>query len=79
VLGPGHRWPYALIPMYRLLERLPPTRETARRLRLVTRDEMIEALARAVETPSLGIQVKDVSSIRLAAKSAPGARLRSTT
>ncbi|HJZ68020.1 MAG TPA: NAD(P)H-binding protein [Blastocatellia bacterium] len=79
VLGPGHRWPYTLIPMYRLLERLPPTRETARRLGLVTRDEMIEALARAVETPSLGIQVKDVSSIRLAAKSAPGARLRSTT
>src|SRR5438876_439448 len=38
VLGPGHRWPYALIPMYWLFERLPSTRETARRLGLVTRE-----------------------------------------
>jgi uncharacterized protein YbjT (DUF2867 family) len=32
VLGPGHRWPYALLPMYWLMELLPPTREGARRL-----------------------------------------------
>src|SRR6185369_4157048 len=34
VLGPGHRWAYSLIPMYWLFERLPGTRETARRLGL---------------------------------------------
>src|SRR5438105_6865573 len=32
VLGPGHRWPYPLLPFFGLLERLPATRETARRL-----------------------------------------------
>jgi len=26
VLGPGHRWPYALFPMYWLMERIPSTR-----------------------------------------------------
>jgi uncharacterized protein YbjT (DUF2867 family) len=31
VLGPGHRWPYALLPIYSLLERFPSTRESARR------------------------------------------------
>lgn len=78
VLGPGHRWPYALIPMYWLLEHLPSTRETARRLGLVTRRQMIGALVRAVETPAVGIQVQDVSSIKEAAKSAPGASVRAT-
>jgi uncharacterized protein YbjT (DUF2867 family) len=29
VLGPGHRWPYALLPMYWLMELLPATREGA--------------------------------------------------
>jgi uncharacterized protein YbjT (DUF2867 family) len=36
VLGPGHRWPYALIPFYWLAKRIPSTREGARRLGLVT-------------------------------------------
>ena len=36
VLGPGHLWPYALKPMYWVLERVPQTRDTARRLGLVT-------------------------------------------
>jgi uncharacterized protein YbjT (DUF2867 family) len=29
VLGPGHYWPYPLLPLYWVLERLPPTRESA--------------------------------------------------
>jgi uncharacterized protein YbjT (DUF2867 family) len=48
VLGPGHRWPYALVPMYWLFERIPGTRETARRLGLVTLDEMVAAVVRSV-------------------------------
>jgi uncharacterized protein YbjT (DUF2867 family) len=36
VLGPGHRWPYLLIPAYWLLRQIPSTREGARRLGLVT-------------------------------------------
>ncbi len=35
VLGPGHSWPYVLLPMYWICERIPSTREGARRLGLV--------------------------------------------
>ncbi|HZF12884.1 MAG TPA: NAD(P)H-binding protein [Thermoanaerobaculia bacterium] len=64
VLGPGHRWPVVLLPVYALLERLPPTRETARRLGLVTLAQMVEALVWAVEHPVEGIRVVDVPAIR---------------
>lgn len=64
VLGPGHRWPYALLPMYALLERLPSTRESARRLGLVTHAEMTRALVAAVETPARGRRILDVEAIR---------------
>ncbi|HEY2289615.1 MAG TPA: NAD(P)H-binding protein [Thermoanaerobaculia bacterium] len=64
VLGPGHRWPYALIPMYALFERLPATRDTARRLGLVTLRQMVDALVWAVESPADGARVMDVEAIR---------------
>jgi uncharacterized protein YbjT (DUF2867 family) len=54
VLGPGHRWPYILLPSYWVMERLPGTRETARRLGLVTIDQMVAALVKAVEHPPAG-------------------------
>ena len=52
VLGPGHRWPYLLLPMYWILGAIPTTRDAARRLRLVTLSQMIAALVRAVEESS---------------------------
>ena len=64
ILGPGHLWPYALVPMYALFERLPLTRDTARRLGLVTRREMINALVRSVEEPPEDVRVVDVPGIR---------------
>ncbi|HEU5251439.1 MAG TPA: NAD(P)H-binding protein, partial [Thermoanaerobaculia bacterium] len=64
VLGPGHRWPYVLDPAYWLLERLPPTRETARRVGLVTLNQMIAALVRAVENPPRGVRIIEVPEIR---------------
>jgi uncharacterized protein YbjT (DUF2867 family) len=64
VLGPGHRWPYALLPMYWLMERIPATRESALRLGLVTLDQMLAALVMAVENPCEGIQIMDVPTIR---------------
>jgi uncharacterized protein YbjT (DUF2867 family) len=67
VLGPGHRWPLALVPIYWLLERLPRTRDTARRLGLVTLEQMIRALVRSVEQPASGVRVLDVAGIRAAA------------
>jgi uncharacterized protein YbjT (DUF2867 family) len=64
VLGPGHRWPVILLPLYWLGELLPVTREAARRIGLVTLEQMLNALLHAVETPADGLRVIDVPSIR---------------
>ena len=64
VLGPGHRWPYVLLPMYWLCERIPSTREGARRLGLVTLAQMTQTLVSAVENPSIGGRFVDVPQIR---------------
>ncbi|HSO76203.1 MAG TPA: NAD(P)H-binding protein [Blastocatellia bacterium] len=67
VLGPGHRWPYALIPMYWLFGLLPVTRDAALRLGLVTLEEMVWALVGSIESPASQIRILDVPSIRSAA------------
>jgi uncharacterized protein YbjT (DUF2867 family) len=64
VLGPGHYWPYALVPVYAVLEMLPATREGARRLGLVTRGQMVAALVRAVEAPAAGVRIVEVPDIK---------------
>lgn len=64
VLGPGHRWPYLLLPAYWLFERLPVTRETAKRLGLVTLPQMVAALVAAVENPPRGVRIVEVPEIR---------------
>ncbi|HEX7253076.1 MAG TPA: NAD(P)H-binding protein [Thermoanaerobaculia bacterium] len=66
VLGPGHRWPALLWPGYWLAERFPPTRETARRIGLVTLSQMTAAIVRAVETPATGVRNVEVPEIRKA-------------
>lgn len=65
VLGPGHRWPYLLLPMYKLMELFPQTREGAIRLGLVTLEQMTQALLCAVETPSQGVRIVQVPEIRV--------------
>jgi uncharacterized protein YbjT (DUF2867 family) len=64
VLGPGHRWPYLLIPMYKAAELLPSTREGARRLGLVTLEQMLSALTFGVENPAQGRRILGVPEIR---------------
>jgi uncharacterized protein YbjT (DUF2867 family) len=64
ILGPGHRWPYFLIPIYKLMELLPSTRAGASRLGLVTLEQMVRSLVAAVETPARGIRVVEVPEIR---------------
>jgi uncharacterized protein YbjT (DUF2867 family) len=64
VLGPGHRWPYALIPVYGLLSLLPATRAGAQRLGLVTLSQMVQSLVHAVENPASGMRVIEVPEIR---------------
>jgi uncharacterized protein YbjT (DUF2867 family) len=66
VLGPSHRWPYALVPLYALLERIPATRDGARRLGLVTLGQMMAALVQAVENPPRGVRTVTVPEIRAA-------------
>lgn len=69
VLGPGHRWPMLLQPLYAIAERVPGLREGARRLGLVTLEQMIAALVAAVEAPPpRGTQrIVEVPEIRAAA------------
>lgn len=71
VLGPGHRWPYALIPFYALLKRLPATRDLARRIGLVTLREMVGSMVWAVENPAEGTRILDVPAIRAAWPNSP--------
>ena len=66
VLGPGHRWPYLFLPVYRLLQLFPPTRDTARRLYPVTLEQMVAALVTAVEEPAAGIRIVETQQIRRA-------------
>jgi uncharacterized protein YbjT (DUF2867 family) len=66
VLGPGHWWPYLILPMYKLAELLPSTREGAQRLGLVTLEQMTSALTFAVENPAHGRRVVTVPEIRRA-------------
>lgn len=64
VLGPGHRWAYALVPAYWLLGAFPSTRDGARRLGMVTLSQMIRALVWAVDTCGAESRILDVPDIR---------------
>lgn len=64
VLGPGHRWPYLLKPIYAICERVPATEDGARRLGLVSLPQMIAALVGAIENPAQGIRLVEVPEIR---------------
>ena len=64
ILGPGHRWPATMAPLYALLEAIPATRDGARRMGLVTLDQMATALLWAVEHPPAEIRILDVPAIR---------------
>jgi hypothetical protein len=50
--------------MYKIAELLPQTREGARRLGLVTLEQMVTALLAAVENPAQGVRVVGVPEIR---------------
>ena len=66
VLGPGHRWPYLLLPVYKIAEFIPNTRDGARRLGLVTLEQMLRALTFSVENPVQGKRILEVPEIRTA-------------
>jgi len=66
ILGPGHRWPYALVPFYALARLVPATRGTAERLGLVTLPQMVAALVGSVEREARDVRVLEVPDIRAA-------------
>jgi len=64
VLGPGHRWPVVLAPVYALLGLFPSMRGGTERLGFVTLAEMVSALVAAVEHPADGVRIVEVPAIR---------------
>jgi uncharacterized protein YbjT (DUF2867 family) len=62
VLGPGHRWPIVLTPLYWVMEQIPS--KSARRLGLVTLNQMLITRVHAVENPPQGIRIVEVPEIR---------------
>jgi uncharacterized protein YbjT (DUF2867 family) len=64
VLGAGRWWPYAILPVYWILGRIPKTKKSAQRLGLVTIDQMVNALLWSVENPPPEVQLLEVPQIR---------------
>ena len=64
VLGPGHRWPTVLLPLYALARLYPPTREGAERLALVTLQQIVRTLLWSVENPAADIRVLEPQHIK---------------
>lgn len=64
VLGPGRRWPLLLVPLYAIATLIPATRDGAERLALVTREQITQALAWAVENPPDAIRALEPRDIR---------------
>jgi uncharacterized protein YbjT (DUF2867 family) len=64
ILGPGHYWPYPLMPLYKICEAIPATRESAVRLGLVTRSQMVATLLNAVASGASGVRILETADIR---------------
>ncbi|MEO8621653.1 MAG: NAD(P)H-binding protein [bacterium] len=64
VLGPGHRWPIMLAPLYWAANFVPSMQDGARRLGLVTLQQMVTALVFAVESARDETRVLEVDQIR---------------
>lgn len=66
VLGPGHRWVYAILPLYWLWMLLPMSRETARRLYPVKLANVVRAIADAVDRPPDSVRLIEADELRRA-------------
>lgn len=73
VLGPGHWWPYLILPLYWIWSLFPSQRETARRLYPVKLAEVVRAIADAVENPPEGVQVIEFAAANPVHRAAPSA------
>src|SRR5205814_3103891 len=57
VLGPGHRWPYLILPLYWLWALSPKSRETARRLYPVKLRSVVRPIGDDGEAPPTGVRM----------------------
>ena len=64
VLGPGHWWPYFILPFFWGYELIPSKRAAARRLKPVTLAQVLAAIARAVEEPANGVRIVEAEEMR---------------
>ncbi len=64
VLGPGHYWPYLLLPFFWMFLLIPSKRAAARRLMPVTLAQTIRALVQSVENPPSGIRIVEAPEIQ---------------
>jgi uncharacterized protein YbjT (DUF2867 family) len=64
VLGPGHRWPYLILPLYWMWSAFPSQRDTARRLYPVTLGDMVASICDAAEDLPVGVRIIEAPEIR---------------
>ncbi len=62
VLGPGHWWPYLILPLYQLWMLTSP--DTARRLYPVKLRQVVWAIVDAVEHPPQGVRIIEAPEMR---------------
>lgn len=66
VLGPGHRWPYFVLPLYWFWSLSPKSRDTARRLYPVRLKSVVRAIADAVDAPPPDVRIIEAPEMRRA-------------
>ena len=66
VLGPGHRWVYAILPFYWLMMLAPKSRQTARRLYPVKLANVVRAIVDAVDRPPESVRLIEADELRRA-------------
>lgn len=64
VLGPGHRWPYLILPFFWIAELMPAKRAAARRLKPVTLEQTLQALMHAAQERPAGVRIVEAEAIR---------------
>jgi uncharacterized protein YbjT (DUF2867 family) len=64
MLGPGHRWPLLLLPVYGIAELVPSWRKKARAMGLVTIGQMIKTLVSSVDQSPQRLKILEVKDIR---------------
>lgn len=72
VLGPGHRWPYAILPAYWIWSLFD--RGTSARLYPVKLAQVVRAMVDAIENPPNGVRVIEAPEMRASATATPARR-----